>query len=382
MGQGIDNNNPKPLYEQIADNIKDKIVRGELKPGEQVASQNELVKEYGVSLITVKKALSNLVSDGTLFTRQGKGTFVSASESKKVDLSARKTIGVVLRDLKHSFFSMVVHGIEERTTELGYNLLLSTSSNNLEKEEAQIDHFRKLDVDGLIIASLSLQYQATDYIQKLHRQNFPYVMVSYMHDPQYWYVGSDQEYGGYIATEHLIKLGYRKIGYLHAEKGNLLSEVRKNGFYRALTDYAVPYNGGFIYHLETNKEKKIIDRFDQGYKFGKVFSSLKNKPEALFIYSDIVALGFEKALLEKGIRIPDDIAIVSFDDILQAAYSPVPLTTVHQPAEKIGRMAVDVIQRRILNQDVGNRSILKPSLIIRESCGSQKKIRNNGLQAG
>lgn len=382
MSLGIDNNNPKPLYEQIADNIKDKIARGELKPGEQVASQNELVKEYGVSMITVKKALSNLVSDGTLFTRQGKGTFVSGRESKKVDLSAKKTIGVVLRDLKHSFFSMVVHGIEERTTELGYNLLLSTSSNNLEKEEAQIDHFRRLDVDGLIIASLSLQYQPTDYIQKLHRQNFPYVMVSYMHDPQYWYVGSDQEYGGFLATEHLIKLGYRKIGYLHAEKGNLLSEIRKNGFYRALTEYGVPYNGSFIYHLEPNKEKKIIDRYDQGYRFGKTFSQLKNKPEALFIYSDIAALGFEKALLEKGIRIPDDLAVVGFDDILQAAYSPVPLTTVHQPAEKIGRIAVDVMQKRISGEDVGNRSILMPSLIIRESCGSQRIMRNKGLQAG
>lgn len=374
MGRKIDLNNSKPLYEQIEIDIKEKIGRGELTPGQQISSQSELVKKYDVSMITVKKALSDLVADGTLFTRQGKGTFVAESFIKKVDLSAHKTIGVVLRDLKHPFFSLIIHSIEERASELGYNFLLSSSSNNLEKEEAQINRFRELNVDGIIIASLSLEYRATDFIQKLHLEKFPYIMISYIHDPDYWYVGSDHEYGGYIATEHLIKLGHKNIGYLHAGRGNLLSEVRKNGYYRALNEYDVQYDSRLVYYLNEENFDHYTDRYKQGYDFGIKFIKFDKKPDALFIYSDLVALGFTQALNENGIKVPDDIAVVGYDDIQVSSFASVPLTTVHQPSDKIGRLAVDILQKRIENKDIGNRTILKPALIIRDSCGAKRII--------
>ncbi|MHB8339189.1 MAG: LacI family DNA-binding transcriptional regulator, partial [Ignavibacteriaceae bacterium] len=285
----------------------------------------------------------------------------------------QKTIGLVLRDIKHPFFSMIVHGVEERAYELGYNILLSSSSNKIEKEESQINHFKEIGVDGLIIASLSLEYRATDYIQKIHNENFPYIMVSYMHDPDYWYVGSDQEIGGFIATEHLIKTGYKSIGYVHIGKGNLLSEVRKNGYYRALNEYNIPYDSKLLFFLGTENFDSGSDRFQLGYEFGKTFKSLEKKPDALFIYSDLTALGFEQAALEAGISIPDEVALVGFDDLEMARYASIPLTTVNQSAEKIGRRAVEIIEKRINGSDIGNRTILKPSLIIRESCGAKKK---------
>jgi DNA-binding LacI/PurR family transcriptional regulator len=379
MGRKIDLYNPKPLYEQIEIDIKEKIKRGELTPGTQISSQNELVKKYHVSMITVKKAISNLVAAGVLFSRQGKGTFVAESKVRKVDFSAHKTIGVVLRDLKHPFFAQIIHSIEERTSELGYNFLLSSSSNSLEKEEAQINRFRKLNVDAIIIASLSMQYIATDYIRKLHNENFPYIMVSYIHDPDYWYVGSDHEYGGYIATEHLIKLGHRSIGYLHAGRGNLLSEVRKNGYYRALTEYDLQYDSRLVYYLGEENFEQYSDRYQQGFDFCGRFLEFDEKPSALFIYSDLVALGFIQAANEKGLKIPDDVAIVGNDDIPVASFASVPLTTIHQPSDKIGRLAVDILRKRIENKDVGNRTILKPALIIRDSCGAKTIMSGKSL---
>ncbi|MEW6507348.1 MAG: GntR family transcriptional regulator [Bacteroidota bacterium] len=382
MGKGINPLDPTPYYEQVELDIKNKIQKGILLPGQQIASQNDLAREYEVSLITIKKALFNLVNEGVLYTRIGKGTYVAEPSSRKIDLSAHKTIGLVLRDIKHPYFSSVVHYIEERANELGFNLLLSSSSNNMEKEEAQINRFRNLGVDGIIIASLSLQYRATDYIKKLHEENFPYVMVSYMHDPECWYIGSDHEYGGFLATEHLIKLGYKKIGFLHVGRGNLLSEIRKNGYYRALSEYNIPYDSRLINYPGDENFEFINDRFVQGYQFGKNFKNLEIKPDALFIHSDLMAVGFENAILEEGFNIPDDIAIVGFDGIEAAALASVPLTTIVQPAEKIGRLAVDVIQKRIDGIDVGNRTILKPTLIIRESCGAKKLFSENKLQAG
>lgn len=372
MSSGINFNDPTPFYEQIEKDIFRKIDEGILKPGDTVGSHSELSKEYSVSAITVKKALSNLTKDGVLFTRIGKGTYVAEKPKAGVDISFTKTIGLVLRDIQHPYFSMIVHGIEEKAYELGFNLLLSSSSNKIEKEENQINHFKKLGVDGLIIASLALDYKANKYITKLHDEDFPYIMVSYIHDPDYWYVGSDHELGGFMATEHLIKLGYKSIGYFHTGKKNLLSEVRKNGFYRALTEYEIPFDSRLVFSLSSEKPDPGIDRFKLGYEFGKDFKLLPKKPDAIFFYSDTTALGFEQAAAEDGISIPDDVAIIGFDDIVISSFAQVPLTTVHQPTDKIGRKAVEIIQKRITGVDIGNRTILKPSLVIRDSCGAKK----------
>ncbi len=381
MASEIKFNSNSSLYEQVAKDIKRKVKEGILKPGDNVGSHSELCKLYSVSVITIKAALASLINEGILFTRVGLGTYVSESQSEGLNLSRHKTIGLVLRDLKHQYFSLIVNGIEERAYELGFNILLSSSSNKIEKEESQISHFRKLGVDGLIIASLALDYKATNYIKQLHEENFPYIMVSYIHDPDYWYVGSDQELGGFMATEHLIKMGYKNIGYVHVAKNNLLSEIRKNGYYRALTEYNIPFDSKNIFTLDTGKIEYGSDRFKLGYEFGKQIKSLDKIPDALFFYSDLTALGFEQAVVEEGINIPDDIAIVGFDDIIISKFASVPLTTIHQPTDMIGRMAVDIIQKRMDNSGIGNRTVLKPSLVIRDSCGAKKKDTLNLLSS-
>lgn len=371
--KSIDFDRPTPLYEQIVEDLRWKIEAGEYKPGDQIGTQAELSNTYHVSLITVKNAISCLVREGVLSARAGKGTFVSERAVRRVDLKEHRVIGLVLRDLNHPYFSMIVHSVEERAYELGFNILLSGSSGSFEKEEGQIERFKSLGADGLIIASLSLEYRATEYIQRLHRENFPYVMVSYIHDPDYWYVGSDHEQGGYMATEHLIRLGYRSIGYVHVGQVNLLSEVRKNGYYRALLENGIPYSSDLIYDVGSTALGPGADRYQLGIQFGKAFSELNKKPDALFFYNDMIALGFIQSATEQGIRVPEDVAVVGFDDAAVARFASVPLTTIHQPVDRIGRLAVEVIQKRIEKHDVGNRTVLKPSLIIRDSCGATKR---------
>lgn len=373
MSKGIDFVNPTPLYEQIIRDIKNRIARGDLKPGDKLGTHQELAKKYQVSLITVKNALANLVKDQILFTRVGKGTYIAEQSMKKPARSGERMVGLVLRDLNQPFFSMVVHSVEQRASELGYHLLLSSSSENIEKEETQIEQFRDLGVQGLVIASLSYQYRATEHIERLHNDNFPYVMVSYIHDPAYWYVGCDQEQGGFLAAEHLIKTGYRSIGYVHIGKGNLLSEVRKNGHARALIEYGIPFVSDLIFYMEQEPVDMGADRYQLGFEFAGRFSALGRKPEALCFYNDMVALGFIQGAAEKGIRVPDDIAIVGFDDIIVSRYASVPLTTVHQPVDRIGKWAIDVIHNRIQGEGIGNRITLKPTLVVRDSCGARRR---------
>ena len=221
----IDIQNSAPLYLQIVDDIKSKVASKELKVGDQLGSHAELSSTYGVSLITVKKALGTLIHEGVVFSRVGKGTYV-ARPPFDGHRQENPTIGLVLQDMRSPFFSRVMHSVEDAAYELGYHVLLSNSSGKAEKEDGQIARFRAFGVKGLIIASMSHKYHATPTIRRLLHDGFPFVMVSYIADEEIPFVGSDHQLGGYMATEYLIKLGYKTIGYVNGETGNLVGDLR------------------------------------------------------------------------------------------------------------------------------------------------------------
>lgn len=365
----IDFQDSTPLYVQIIKDIKRKISSGELSVGEQLKSHKELAAEYDVSLITVKNALSTLIDEGFLFSRVGKGTFV-ANKNGTENISTHNSIGLVLRDLKNPFFSLIIHSIEEKAYSDKYNILLSNSSSQIKKEESQIKNFINMGVKGLIIASRKKEPHAPEIIRTLQNQRFPYVMVSYVADEDIYYVGTDHEYGAYIATEHLLKLGHTKIGYINSPKSNILGDVRMQGYIKALHTYGLEPLPE--YHLRLTSDTHP-ERFEAGYQLGDHFHELKDKPTAFFTYNDISALGFIKRLMELGYQIPEDVAIVGFDDIEQSSYANVPLTTIHQPVERIGVAAVNKLIALINGETPPFRTILKPELIIRESCGAKLK---------
>ncbi|MFQ5750933.1 MAG: GntR family transcriptional regulator [bacterium] len=363
----IDYENPTPLYRQIAEALKARIAAGQLKVGDRIGSQQELANKYAVSLITVNRAIADLINQGILFSRVGKGTFVAA-KSASPNLSTQASIGLVFRDLKSPFFSLIIPSIEKVLSEQGFNILLSTSSNQIDKEERQIGHFRKLEVNGLIIATMTHVFHATSIIRKLHKEQFPYVVISYIADTDINHVGSDHEFGAFLATEHLIKLGYDRVGYINGEAGNHLGELRKQGYQRALEQYGKTYNQSFVYRLAHSGG---WNDYLSGYDIGKKFVNQSQRPDAMFVYNDLSALGFEKALLESGLKIPEDVAIVGFDNIKRGRIAQVPLTTIKQPTEKIGELAAQTLIERINGNNPESRIILKPELIIRESCGAK-----------
>jgi DNA-binding LacI/PurR family transcriptional regulator len=360
---GIDFHNSKPLYRQIIDDIQYQIESGILRIDDQVGSQNELAKKYNVSLITVKKALSELIKEGILYSRVGKGTYVAKRSTNGHKISS-KTIGIVLQDLKSPFFSLIAQEAENTAFVKGYSILFTNSSGQLAKEESQIEHFREMGVSGLIIASMTHEYRANPTIRKLHNEGFPYVMVSYIHDPDIYFVGTDHEYGGYIATQHLIEVGYRRIGCIHGEKGNLVGYLRYKGYIRALQEAGREEDERNVFRLPRGGE--WYD-FTSGYEIGKKICELTDRPDAVFVYNDLAALGFQRAVLERGMKIPEDIAIIGFDNIDRAAYARVPLTTIKQPIDRIGEHAIDIILKRNNDQYAPVKTILNPELVIRDS---------------
>ncbi len=368
----IDQQNPTPLYRQIVEDFEERIKSGELKPGERVPTQTDQAQNYGVSLITIKKAMTDLVNRGILYSRIGKGTFVARSP-KLVSHTTSPSIGLVLRELKNPFFSLVVDSIEEKTSEIGYNLLLTKSSSREEKEELQISHFLDIGVSGMIIASMGHHHQATKGILQLQRDKFPLVMVSYVQNEDISYIGTDHVYGAQIATEHLINLGYKRIGYINSEKGDVLGTLRQQGYERALKDNGYPIDNEIIYPLPL---EGFWNQYQAGYQLGLQLPKLHSRPDAIFAFNDLSALGFEQAVLTQGLRVPEDVAIVGFDDIERNLYAPVPLTTVHPPTSKIGTLAVETLLRMIGGDDSVTRTFLRPRLVIRESCGANRATTN------
>jgi DNA-binding LacI/PurR family transcriptional regulator len=364
----IDETNPQHLYIQVVEAIKEQITTGKFRVGDRLPSQKMLADEFSVSLITIKKAMADLSRAGVIFSRTGKGSFVSKT-SVHVDFSQSKSIGFILQEIDSPFFSRIVASAEKHLSLLHYNLLLTSTSGEKDREENMIQHMLGIGVSGLIIASMSREYRASTLIRQLHEQKFPYVVVSYLVDEDISYVGVDHERGAFIATEHLIKLGYSKIGYLNGirgEQGSLLGNLRKRGYLAALAHHNIAYNPDYEYLFQLRGE---WNDYQSGYDIGLQFVQSFTRPEAVFAFDDLSALGFEKAVLDKGFRVPQDVAIVGFDNIKRGVTAPVPLTTIHQPTDEIGKLAVDLIYRKITGQPYESRILLTPSLVVRDSCG-------------
>jgi LacI family transcriptional regulator len=372
----INEQNPVPLYRQIADSIRADILAGRLARGERLGSHQELVRHHGVSLITIKRALTELIREGLLYSRVGKGTYVSAGPPG-IAFASHRALGLVLSDLRSPFFSMIVQSIEEHASHAGFSLLLSNSSDQMDKEERQIRQFRSMGVSGLIIASMTHAGQAGPAVRDLHQAGFPYVMVSYVRDPDVYFVGTDHEEGACRATRHLLAAGYRRIGYINGEAGNQVGELRRAGYRRALEEAGLHPSRDLEFRLRRRGE--WFD-YGSGYEIGARVAKSAARPEAVFAYNDLAALGFEQAVLDAGLSVPGDVAVVGFDGIERGEYAPVPITTVRQPVQAIGEHAVAVVKARIEGRPADVRTVLPGELIVRTSCGAQVRSRSAAPQ--
>lgn len=364
-----------PLYQQVALDIRRKIASGEMPVGTQLEPHREMALSYGVSMMTINKALSGLVSEGLLNSRVGRGTFVAQRPVEPENGAGTTTLGFVLRDLSSPFFSLVAHAAQQRADELGYGVLFSSSSNRLDREEEQIRRFRDLGVSGLIIASMARTYRISEPIRALDHGGIPYVMVSYTDGAEVPWVGMDLDSAGYLAAQHLLAMGRRRIGYIGDTFGSIMCELRGRGYRRALEQAGLPVDPELQFEYPFEGE---WNDYRSGYAVAERIANLEKKPDAMFVFNDLGALGLLDGLIDRGIRVPEDIAIVGLDDIELAGRARIPLTTVRQPVDRIGSMAVDYILARLRGENPQVRQLLAPELIVRRSSGALVSQEEDG----
>jgi len=327
----------------------------------------DIARDLGLSVVTVSKALRNR-PDISAKTRL---RVLRRSEelNYRPNLSARSLVtgrshmmGLVIPDLAHAFFSELARGMSGILRSAGVTLLVASSERHPELERQIIDQLISRGVDALLIASTQF---TPETFQQLAVESVPHILLDRKFEgfPSH-FVGVDDEHLGYIATRHLIEIGSRRIAHISTAKLSPLVG-RLNGYRRALDEHGLALNPEYVVSTAVVDELRPA----AGYEAAKKLLGLVPPPDAIFCYSDLVAVGAMQAILESGLRIPADIALIGCGNLHFADYLRVPLSSVDQQTAAIGVRAAQ-LAIELVNSDraVRRRTILlEPKLIQRDS---------------
>lgn len=275
------------------------------------------------------------------------------------------TIGVLITTIMNPFYPELAKGIEDKARELGYNIVLCSTDYDLKLEKYYIDILCSKGVDGIVFSSVEVN---DPNIKPLVEENFPFILVNRRIHNRYIdrkinYIVLDNYLGGYMAMEHLIKIGHHRIGILAGSFKVSTALERTEGVKKALVNYGIKLKQNLIVECHFSKEL--------AYAATKKFISMNPPPTAIFAENDFMALGAREAILDAGLKIPENMALVGFDDIAFSALKGVEITTVSQKKYEMGSLAVKILIDKIENRipTMVNQLFLTPELVIRNSCG-------------
>jgi LacI family transcriptional regulator, repressor for deo operon, udp, cdd, tsx, nupC, and nupG len=238
---------------------------------------------------------------------------------------------------------------------------LGDTENDIEREKEYIDLLYKKQADGALLLTARMNRES---LEKLSNQ-FPIVLAcEYVDGLDIPTVSIDNVSSARKVTEHLIKLGYRRIAHITAPMNIILSRDRLGGFQQAMKKHHLKVNPEYIQEGDYG--------IDSGYDQMVKLLSLENKPEAVFVFNDEMALGAVKAIQDHGLSVPEDIAVVGFDNLKIASIFNPHMTTIDQPKYEIGKKATNLLLTLMKGGTIEKKKfVLKDELIIRESCGSK-----------
>jgi DNA-binding LacI/PurR family transcriptional regulator len=329
----------------------------------------DVATALGLSTMTVSRALNRRpnVDEETraLVLKTAKRLGYSPNDiAKSLALNRTNIIGVVLPEISHSFFPEAIRGIEEVAFEAGYHLILTHSAEIALREREAIQTLESKRVDGILISTAQDIADSHPY-EHLLKVGVPVVFFDRcIRGIGATCVSIDDEESSHTITSHLLDHGYWRIGHLAGPQKISVGRERLLGFRRAMADRDVPVD-----------ERLIVESgFDESGGYAAMNLMLdrpaEERPQAIVAVNDPAAFGAMKAILDRGLRIADDVAVVGFSDDIRASLMPVPLTTIRQPAYTIGKLAAGKLLGLIDGRSSGPEEIVvRTELVIRKSCG-------------
>jgi LacI family transcriptional regulator len=334
-----------------------------------VATKAKVSEATASLVLNRKKGVSPATRERVLGAAQALG-YTPNSIARGLAMSRTRSIGLVVTDIENPFFGSVTRFVDEFILARGCTLVLSVSNNELELEEKIISFFIGKRVEGVIIVPTISRRTNLSYFKDLVRHKIPYVFVTtYYPGVEGDCVMTDLKKGSFLLARYLIGLGHRDVLFLASNDRTVpVSSLRIEGVQRAFTEAGLPADGVRV--VECDKAN-----FSCGYAMTQAALG-RRKPDAIIGVNDIVALGAERAVRDKGYSIPGDISVCGYDDVIFSRISEIPLTTVKQDVKQICKKTVDVLFEKIQGSRAGSRiHRIAPELVIRQSTGPCRRPR-------
>ncbi|WP_438432089.1 GntR family transcriptional regulator [Gorillibacterium sp. sgz500922] len=381
-------NDRQPLYMQIQDYFKDRIKNGSLQAGDKIPAEKELMEQFDVSRITVANALVQLAKDGWIYRIPGRGSFVSepAAETSHVrpaettagavsfepsaprPASTRKRmIGLIIPTMSDYFAIRLISGINRVLTERGYYLYIALSHNSIETEKALIQECLANDTAGLIIFPSDAETY-NEEILSLKMSNYPFVLIDrYLAGVETNFVCTDGLNGARLALSHLWELGHRDIAICSdTPLPTITVSDRINGYMEGLKEHGTLINPAMIL-TDFKVDYSEIDPQHPLYRF------IRNRMATAYITLN-ARLGVYLSTVAKqiGLRVPEDLSIVTFDDPSSGYGEFGTYTHISQSEERMGGEAaeilVDLLEGKARPAKY-SKTVLEPKLVVRSSTG-------------
>lgn len=277
-------------------------------------------------------------------------------------------VGILLPDIANPFSAELVRGIQDALLPRGYSSFISASERSVQREQAALRALFDHRADGIVVATRETK-AGNDFLLRLAERDLPMVVVGRaLNHPHVDRVTADHWKGAYEAVEHLIALGHRRIGFVGVSAINGAGLRRYQGYLDAMREHDLPIDEKLIVGPASQFGPGYSTQ-DDGYAGMKKLLALKKRPTAVFARNDFTAIGAICAVRDAGLSIPEDVAIVGFDNVPLAAYTAPPLTTVDQPTKEQGREAARLLLERIEGDRARERReiCLDCHLVIRQS---------------
>ncbi|HEY6181323.1 MAG TPA: LacI family DNA-binding transcriptional regulator [Terriglobales bacterium] len=330
-------------------------------------SIKEVAKRAGVSIATVSRTINTPEKVHPHTVERVQRVIEKLGYRPNLTARALKTgrtnlVGLVVPDLVHSFFAELARGLSGVLREEDISVVIASSEEDPSLEQGAIDHLLDRGVDALLVASVQLN---KDSFQKITKQKVPFILVDrVISGLAANFVGVKDETVGYIATEHLIQIGCRNVAHI---SGTRISTAvgRLAGYQRAIKEYGLSSGPDHIVTVEKQDESADV----AGYRAAMKLLSLPERPDGIFCFNDPIAIGAMNAILAKGLRIPEDIALIGSGNLHFDGALRVPLSTVDQCSEMIGQraalLAMNLIEEK--SSTSPKTVFLAPKVVVRES---------------
>lgn len=330
----------------------------------QKVNIKDIATKTGLTISTVSRVLNGKAEQYRIGKKSQQKIIEAAKElnyipnqfAANLRTGKSNTIALIVPSLNNPFFADLASTINAEVRKFGYITMISDSDENQEIEEMELQQVMSRNIEGLIIVPCGNQWE---HIKQLHDQGLPIICIDrYFEELDIPFVSTDNYDGAYQATKHLIENGHSMITCIQGVQQSTPNRLRVKGFKDAMAAAGI-------------RSYTIVgDDFtvQNGYLETRLLLQQKERPTAIFTFSNTIAMGCMKALKEMNVRIPEDISLITFDDHLYLDYLATPLTCIAQPVSDISKIAIKFLFSRLSNNEVKlNQILIKPELKIRKS---------------